>query len=223
MDGLHIERGSLSEYETLARWHYRAAPPAVPVLTLRAALDDRLAGVLVIAMPVLNGPWRETAWPGWLTDLDKRGAALELNARLRTIARLVVAPPFRARGVASALVRTYLRSPLTHRTEALAAMGTLCPVFERAGMRRVDRPPGRAEARVHAALRIAGVRPWMLADARTRRQLSRSRDIEHAVRALATDRWRQGRDAPTVELLDRLWPYISARPAAFVHDKSRGP
>ncbi len=55
--------------------------------------------VLVVAMPVLNGPWRTRAWPGWLDGMNKRAYADAVNTHLRTIARLVVAPPFRARGV----------------------------------------------------------------------------------------------------------------------------
>jgi GNAT superfamily N-acetyltransferase len=145
---------------------------------------------------------------------------MEENRHLRTIARLVVAPPFRARGVGSALVRAYLRDPLTEKTEALAAMGPLCPVFERTGMRRVERPPGRAEARVIRLLRERNVRPWMLADARVRGRLARDATMAQAVRTLAIDRWRAGRDRPPQELLERLWPGIAARPHAYVFEST---
>lgn len=221
MDGVRVEQGGLSDYDKLAHWHYRALAPAVPVQTLRAVCERTGAtvGVLVVAMPVLNGPWRSRAWPGWLDGLGKRAYAEEVNARLRTIARLVVAPPFRARGVGSGLVRAYLASPLTEKTEALAAMGVLCPVFERAGMRRVEFGAGRAAERVARSLRTAGVQPWMLADPRTRRQLAKNARVERALRSLAVDRWRIGRDRPAEELMDRLWTGVAGRPLAFVAER----
>ena len=221
MDGLRIERGGISDYEHLAQWHYRAATPAVPVFTLRAVCErtGETVGALVVSMPVLNGPWRRRAWPGWLDGLSKRDHAAALNAQVRTIARLVVAPPFRARGVGSGLVRAYLASPLTEKTEALAAMGALCPVFERAGMRRVRCPVGRAEARVARSLRARGIPAWSLASASTRRQASRDPMVERALRSLAVDRWRAGSDRPAAELLERLWVGIDSRPLAFVAER----
>lgn len=218
MDGVRIERGGVSDYDGLSHWHYRALAPAVPVQTLRAVCEGTGAtvGVLVVAMPVLNGPWRTRAWPGWLDGLGKRAYAQAVNTHLRTIARLVVAPPFRARGVGSGLVRAYLASPLTEKTEALAAMGAVCPVFERAGMRRVEFPVGLAAARVARALRERNVAPWMLADARVRRRVSRDARVACALRGLATDRWRVGRDRPAEVLMERLWVGVAGRPLAFV-------
>ena len=218
MDGIRIERGGINDYNALARWHYRAATPAVPVLTLRAVCERTgdTVGALVIAMPVLNGPWRKLAWPDWLDGLDKRAQAQAVNTHLRTIARLVVTPPYRARGVGSRLVRAYLASPLTARTEALAAMGALCPVFERAGMRRVQCPMSRAATQVARSLRERNVPTWALADRTTRRRLARDPRIERALRSLAADRWRSGRNRPAQELLERLWVNVASRPAAFV-------
>lgn len=222
MDGVRIEPGGVSDYRLLARWHYRAGAPAVPVLVVRASVCGEPAGVLVVTRPVLNGRWREAAWPGWLAGMGKRERAAEMNARLRTVARLVVAPAFRGCGVGSGLVRAYLADPLTERTEALSAMGALCPVFERAGMRRVARPPGRAEARALSALRGAGVPPWRLADPSVRRRAARDGGVARALRGLAFDRWRAGRGASAEELMERLWPAVASRAAAFVHERPGG-
>ena len=218
MDGVRIERGLISDYEALAHWHYRAHAPAVPVRTLRAVCERTGSdvGVLVIAMPVLNGPWRTRAWPGWLDGLDKSACAAAINAHLRTIARLVVVPAHRSRGIGSGLVRAYLAEPLTDKTEALAAMGAICPVFERAGMRRIEFAQGRAVQRVARSLRATGVLPWMLADARTRRRLARDARVERALRSLAVDRWRAGRDRPAEELMERLWAGVAGKTLAFV-------
>jgi GNAT superfamily N-acetyltransferase len=211
----------MSDYEALAHAHYRAERPAVPVHVLRAVAGEAVVGVLVVAMPVLNGPWRRAAWPGWLDGLAKRDAAEAVNAQVRTIARLVVAPAFRARGVGSQLVRVYLASPLTPRTEALAAMGVLCPVFERAGMRRVQCPPSRTALRVVRTLRERGVPVWALAHGPTRRRLASDPRVARALRSLAVDRWRCGRDRPPDELIERLWVQVASRPVAFVADGGR--
>jgi len=216
MDDVRVEPGGISDYDALARHHYRAGRPAVPAAVLRAVCGDATVGVLVVAMPVLNGPWRLRAWPGWLDAADKRASAEAINAQVRTIARLVVAPALRSRGVGCALVRAYLAAPLTARTEALAAMGAICPVFERAGMRRVEFPPSRAALGLARALAAAGVRPWMLADPCTRRRVAESPPVRGALKALAADRWRQGRCAPAREQMERLWVHVASRPVAFV-------
>jgi GNAT superfamily N-acetyltransferase len=203
----------------LARHHYRAGLPAVPVLTLRAVSENRVVGAIVVAMPVLNGPWRRTAWPGWLDGLDKRGHAAAVNAQVRTIARLAVTPQFRGRGVGSELVRAYLTDPLTEKTEALAAMAALCPVFARAGMRQIPCSPSRAAARVARSLRERNVPPWALADASVRRRLAGDACVERALRGLALDRWRAGRHQPAGVLMERLWASVASRPAVFVAER----
>jgi GNAT superfamily N-acetyltransferase len=173
-DAIAIEPGALADYAALSRFHYRAGRPATIVHILRAI--DLFAGdactgdapepiaVLVISMPILNGPWRdmEGAWPGRYCCKDRREAARRLNDEVRTISRVIVDPRWRALGIGSELVRAYLREPLTPRTEALAAMSACCPVFDRAGMRRIDFPPSRAEIRLRDSLRLAGLAPWEL-------------------------------------------------------------
>lgn len=209
----------MNDYYALAAWHYRAGRPAVVSRVLRA-VDERGTplGVLVVSMPVLNATWRAEAWPGWLSGLSKRDAAAQLVAKVRTIARVVVRPCWRGRGVGSLLVRAYLAEPITQRTEALAAMGRLCPLFARCGMRQVTCPPGRAAARLLAALQHARVPPWRLADQSVRNSASRDPQVARALRSLAVDRMRAGKDRPAEELMERLWPIVASRPLVYVHD-----
>ena len=116
-----------------------------------------LAGVLVASRPTLNGWWRELAWPGVYGGRDRTRAALAINAGLRTISRVVVDPRWRSMGGGVALVRAYLASPLTRDTETVAAMGRICPIFERAGMTRHERGVGKEELELERSLRQAGV------------------------------------------------------------------
>lgn len=160
-----IEPGSMADYRGLARWHYRAGPPAVPRRVLRA-VDARagVVGVLVTAMPTLNARWRSVVWPGRYERWPPRERARRLNDELRCLARVVVDPRVRSSGVATALVRVYLRDPETPGTEAVAAMGAACPFFARAGMHEYALPPGPADARLLDALERVGLGPEDLVD-----------------------------------------------------------
>ena len=136
---IHIETGTIKDYQTLAHLHYRGSKPATHTLVLKAIRSTKsfgqiLAGVLVVSMPTLNASWRSRAWPGVFCAGNKSQNAKTLNTNLRNISRVVVEPRSRGLGIASTLVRAYLQSPQTIATESIAAMGSVCPFFERAGM-----------------------------------------------------------------------------------------
>ncbi len=175
-----IYTGTPADYQTLAHFHYRAARPATiaRILVARATGGREPIGVLVVSMPTLNAAWRTLAWPGAYADTGrhgplaasarsphrKRALAHAINRDLRCLSRLIVHPLHRARGVASALLRTYLAAPLTRRTECPSAMGVASPVFLRAGMREWTLPPARRDLALLDALRAADLATWMLAD-----------------------------------------------------------
>jgi GNAT superfamily N-acetyltransferase len=171
---MRIERGTIHDYDALARFHYCGGRPATRVLVLRAVEGGVLAGVLVVSMPTLNGWWRARAWPGryGAGGGGKARAAARLNREVRTISRVVVDPRFRGLGVGAALVRAYLRRPLTRRTEAVATMGEFCPLFERAGMTRVGTRPTRLPAGVSRLVRGPGA--WRVMDVGHAARLLRS-------------------------------------------------
>lgn len=139
-----IENGTIADYHQLAHHHYRSGKPATHTLVLRAmrsfpitmpAHDPILAGVIVISMPTLNGAWRNRAWPGHFNNQSKSDNAKRINRDLRCISRVIIDPRSRGLGIASNLVRHYLANPQTPATESIAAMGSICPFFERAGMK----------------------------------------------------------------------------------------
>jgi energy-coupling factor transporter ATP-binding protein EcfA2 len=158
-----IERGSITDYDRLARFHYRAGRPATVVRVLRAiAPRGELAGALVVSMPTLNGAWRDRAWPRRFRTACKRADAARLARELRTISRVIIEPRWRGAGLAVRLVRAYLRRPLTPATEAVAAMGACSPFFARAGMTEYRLPPSRRDARLLDALEHLGAAPESL-------------------------------------------------------------
>ena len=133
---VRLGEGTLDDYARLARLHYRAAAPAT-VVRVMIATDEttgELAGVLLTSRPTLNGSWRQHAWPGRFDASDKSARARRINAELRTISRVIIDPRYRGTGIARRMVEAYLASPDTPCTEAVAAMGPVCPFFERAGM-----------------------------------------------------------------------------------------
>jgi len=172
---IRIEPGTRSDYRSLARFHYRAADPAT-LAGVRRATDtrtDETIGVLVVSHPTLNGAWRELAWPGRYAGGSKRAHAARLNAEVRCLSRVIVDPRYRGFGVARAMVRAYLDDPMTPATEAIAAMGRVCPFFKRAGMVEYELTPRAPDARLIDALEHAGFEAWTLLDPCRRRAAAR--------------------------------------------------
>jgi len=215
---LAIGEGDWDDYKALERYHYVAGAPAVPVLTLRACARGHLAGVLVVAMPTLNGAWREQAWPGRYTSGDKRRDTARLNREVRTIARVIVDPRFRGLGVARRLVRAYLDDPLTPATEAVAAMGRISPFFERAGMTAYELPVDEREARLGDALDSVGVEAWRMLEGGTAAP-RRARALRSPLLAHELERWARERHAvgDSEELAVRAGLRLLARPVAYAH------
>lgn len=182
--------GTTDDYARLARLHYRAAAPATIVRVMIATDEStgELAGVMLTSRPTLNGSWRRLAWPGRFEAKNKSAQARRINDELRTISRVIIDPRYRGTGIARRLVRVYLDTPDTSCTEAVAAMGPVCPFFERAGMTaypiadpaRNDRLRRRLDALrltvddllkpIEAESKLAGsLRSWAKQSAATRR------------------------------------------------------
>lgn len=216
-----IQIGSIADYRALSRFHYLTGPPATHVRVLRAreSASGQLVGVLVVSMPTLDGSWRELAWPGRFRGPDRAQAARTINAELRTISRVVVDPRWRAVGVASRLVRSYLAHPLSHATEAIAAMGAACPFFKAAGMREYILPVRPADARLRDALHARRLRPGALYDHPCARRLTSDPFIARELRIWARSRkstrrlrdFDEIRNAAATALLSNVRAYAHTR------------
>ena len=166
-DDITITAGTMSDYGVLARFHYRAGPARGCVQTLAAADREtgEVVGVLTVSMPTLNAPWRARAWPRvFYAGLTARERARRVNRNVRTISRVIVDPRYRAMGVARRLVEAYLAALQSRYTEAVAAMGRVCPFFAHAGMRELALSTPRRDVLLGRALRRCGVEAWELAD-----------------------------------------------------------
>ena len=189
-----IERGGIKDYRALAQFHYRGAHPGAVTAVFRMihrsderSLNDRyrrmglgivnvlmktqtieraIAGVLVRSMPALSCRLRDIATGGRYSALRPRDAAIMLNREVRCISRVVVDPRFRGLGLAVKLVRHALHQP--EEGVIYTAMGRISPFFEKAGMKRYDRPlrTRTAHARLLDALDHLRIAPAMLSSGR---------------------------------------------------------
>lgn len=148
-----VERGRLSDYDPLSRFHYLTGPPAlhkrVYVVRTSAGTAEtggpRSAGVLIVSPPLLRVRGRNVATGGRYGGPDRRAAAALLNAEVEAISRVIVHPVYRGCGLAGRLIRHALMHAETPMVEALAAMGAVHPLFEKAGMKYAGRFQGNLE------------------------------------------------------------------------------
>jgi len=229
---LVLRAGSPADYHALAHLHYRAGTPAT-IARILTFIDPepssvpapRPAAVLVISMPTLEGRWRTLAWPGRYSTGDKRADARRINTELRTISRLIVDPRWRGLGVGRRLIRAYLDAPLSPATEAVAAMGTCCPVFRAAGMTEFRLGPDRRDARLLDALHAARIPPCHLSDpAQAPAHLSHpfiARELRLWADASRTTRVLSR--APTTDIARRAAAALAAPRIAYASTTPEGP
>lgn len=162
--GWPVERGRLADYKPLSRFHYLAGPPALHkrVYVIRtpdgtvAAGGPRSAGVLIVSPPLMHVRGRNVATCGRYTGPDRRAAAALLNAEVEAISRVIVHPVYRGCGLAVRLIRHALLDARTPLVEALAAMGAVHPLFEKAGMKFGGRFQGKLEYSYYIRTRHPG-------------------------------------------------------------------
>ena len=227
-DWLCFVQGNRSDYEQLAHYHYKAGAPAtiartaggLPCILAARDSEGRLAGVLVVSLPTLNSSWRRLAWPGVYDTGDKRRDARAINHSLCCISRVIVEPRFRGLGLAKCLVERYLSDSLTRRTEAIAAMGHICPFFEAAGMTAYPLPPSLRDARLHDALASVGLETWELLERGSVERIL----AQHAWLAREARIWAAGspgtrrfRDDEPESVLMLAASHASQRPIAYAY------
>ena len=121
-------------------------------------LRETLVGVIVYSRSPLGLAARNRATGGRYRVGRGAAAGRLVNAELRIISRVVIAPNWRGLGLARRLVAETMGLVGTPYVEALAAMGRVHPFFEQAGMTAYPSAAGPAAGeRLRAALEAAGV------------------------------------------------------------------
>ncbi len=165
VEGLVVERGGVSDYESLAGYHYRGRPcrPFAGVYVMRrrcgaVRLAEGPAGVIVYVNPPANHALRNAATGGVFSRIgDRREQLRAINRKIRTIARVIVEPRYRGLGLAARLVRETMGLMGVAMIEATAAAGGSHSFFGRAGMRRYDWDAPAAAVRMESALASVGI------------------------------------------------------------------
>lgn len=168
-----IEAGATKDYKLLSGYHYRdpLVPPAVhQVYRARHVPSGRVVGAIVYAAPALNLGIRNRIFGdqykigGGAGTNDIRAA--RLNRDLELIIRVVVHPTFRGTGLGVRIIKETLPLRPYRYIEMSAAMGSINPFAEKAGMQAVQVPRPANTERVLAALRSAGMTEGQMANPR---------------------------------------------------------
>jgi len=168
---LSIERGSPRDYFALEHFHYARKRPATWAGVWVVRYDDapfsglgvppdqfrevappkrsggtpkprsRIVAVGVLSYPVPRCLPRER-YLGLAPATRYTQHVPFVNRTVRTISRVVVHPQFRALGLSTLLVRRMLDECPTRYVEASTVMARAHPLFDAAGMKRIDPPPG---------------------------------------------------------------------------------
>jgi energy-coupling factor transporter ATP-binding protein EcfA2 len=156
---LHIEPGSKRDYAAFKHMHYRETDElgfVDKVFVMREGVGGAAVGIVVYSHGPLELSLRNQATGGRFVRNPAR-----LNREVRILRRLVVHPDVRGCGLGHRLVAETLPQVGTRYVECLAAMGSVNPVFEKAGMRRIGLcRPSREQARALAELTETNVDPF---------------------------------------------------------------
>ena len=133
---LRIEKACKKDYDEFSHMHYRTGDELGFVDKMFMLREGYRGQPLAIA--VYSYPPAELALRNRETgNRFKRNLPL-LNREMRILRRLVVHPDLRGCGIGHRFVRRTLPMVGTRFVECLACMGRINPVFERAGMKKVD-------------------------------------------------------------------------------------
>ncbi len=136
---VHIVPGTVGDYRAFAPMHYRHRDSlgfVDKVFLLKEGAAGDALGILVFAHAPLELSLRNRVTMGRFVRNVRR-----LNRELRILRRLVMHPDVRGCGLGHYFVRKALPMTGVRFVEALAAMGTVNPVFEKSGMHRVGQCP----------------------------------------------------------------------------------
>ncbi|MDD5458610.1 MAG: hypothetical protein PHF37_04395 [Phycisphaerae bacterium] len=182
---LQIEKGNLSDYQKLARFHYRdkvTGPYAAIWVMRNDSMWVNTVGVIVYTMPVINCGLRNKALVETLGHLSPAQRLAFVNKNIRCISRVIIEPRFRGLGLAAKLVRETMDKMDVPIIEAMAVLGHINPFFERAGMQRVDGDEPPLSVKIKDALKRIGIDKTELADAQQiQKIIEASSDIDRCL------------------------------------------
>jgi hypothetical protein len=169
---LKITPGTITDYKSLSRFHYRDGKTG-PVAAVYKIIDthpmreqiEPIVGIIIYSMPACAVQLRNIATKGLFTKLGSSSVNMQLiNQNIRTIARVVIEPRYRALGLAYNLVQKTMPLLNMPYIEALAVMGKVNPFFEKAGMMKFEGTEPTRSVKLRQALSVIGIEEADLVD-----------------------------------------------------------
>jgi hypothetical protein len=167
---VRVAEGTLADYKTLSRFHYRDNRLGPFEKIFAAKLGNETAGVIVYSMPTPSLELRNVATGNYFAGLDRRSLVALVNRTVRTISRVIIEPRFRGLGLAVRLVRDTMPLMNVPMVEALAVMGHANPFFEKAGMKAYTAPLSAQCVQMKEAFSLVGIEERVAVDARAAQQ-----------------------------------------------------
>jgi len=138
-DDVVIKEGTLSDYKKLNKFHYKNMSTNFPYTKIIVAkYNNELVGVAVHSPPFLQTKGRTIKFEGKYSVMKKE-VVREINKLFIRGARYVISPKYRACGLGQKLVTGSLPFIKEKKyLEVIAVMGKYNPVFEKAGMEKIE-------------------------------------------------------------------------------------
>jgi len=223
-ENLQIVPGCIDDYRQLARYHYCGshAGPASAIFVLSRPGCNMPVGVIVYSNTSLVLELRNVATGRIFAGLDRNTQSELINANIRRISRVIIEPRFRGLGLASRLVRETMPIVNVPIVEAVAVMGWINPLFERAGMRAYKAQPSAANVQFVEALSIVGIEQAELINpVQVQHKLDRLGDceaqfIEHQIRHFLKNHGRRRDMSPGIKRTQYILTKLTARPVYYI-------
>ncbi len=126
---MKIEPGTINEWRTLSKFHYRGHNTSVPRKIFCIKRNQELCGVIVYSYPPPACYGRRQILP--------KMTMKEMNQQLCIINRVVIHPKYRTIGLGAKLIRETLPLTGTPNVEMIAVMAKYSPFAEKAGMQKI--------------------------------------------------------------------------------------
>ncbi len=186
---LKIAGGTIADYKPLARFHYRDSRTG-PVAAVYKIIDthptrqqiEPVVGIIIYSMPAFRIQLRNVATKGLFSGLGNDSAAMQfVNNNVRTIARVVIEPRYRALGLAHQLVKKTMPLLNMPYIEALAVMGKVNPFFEKASMLKFEGTEPLRCVKLRQALSAIGIEQTNLVDIERTHNLLQSLNVKQKI------------------------------------------
>lgn len=146
----YYERGTHREWQSLKHLHYQSGDPATvhSYHCMRHPDIGDPAAIAVLSYPDLHSAARNLATANAYKIGGSREAAQQLNRECLKLTRIVVAPQFRAAGIAKMLIQTMIQNTNARWYECVTAMGRFNRFLQSVGFQEIPQGSGPIESKV---------------------------------------------------------------------------